>query len=479
MARASTATERDLLRTPVIGALLRRRRLWQVALLVLSALLVLHGLLGPQLAPKNLSTLLVWVHYRGMLLVALLLLGNLMCLACPMMLVRDGARKLVRPFLSWPRALRGKRVGIAALVAVLFCYELFDWWGSPWATAWLILGYFAAAVLVDVVFRGASFCKSVCPIGQFNFVASALSPFEVRARDTAVCDGCRGHECITGTSPAPASTPQIAGRGCELGLFVPEKVGNMDCTLCLDCVRACPEDNVVLASQLPGAELFEARSSAGVGRRGERGDLALLALVFTFGALLNAFGMVSPVYALQRSIAEALGTSSEAAVLGILFVALLVVEPVLLLGAAAALCRRALPERRSLVDVVVRFAHGLVPLGVGVWAAHYGFHFLTGLWTFVPVAQKTVAELGVALLGEPKWGVGGLSESIVQPIELGLLLLGTAGSMLVCWRIAQREAPARPLAAFAPWGTLVVLLLVAAIWLLAQPMEMRGTFLGG
>ncbi|GJM21273.1 MAG: hypothetical protein DHS20C15_11880 [Planctomycetota bacterium] len=477
MSSVASAPEPDLLRTPVIGALLLRRRLWQVPLLLLALALVAHGLFGPQLAPKNLSTLLVWVHYRGLLLVALLCVGNLLCMACPFMLVRDAARRIARPLRAWPRALRGKWVGIALLVAVLFCYELFDWWASPWATAWLILGYFAAAVSVDVLFSGAPFCKSVCPIGQFNFVASALSPLELRPRDTQVCDSCQGHECLTGA--APVAPQQPAARGCELGLFLPEKSGNMDCTLCLDCVRACPEDNVMLSTRLPGAELFEDRSGSGVGRRSERGDLALLAIVFTFGALLNAFGMVSPVYAVQRAIAEQLGTTSEFAVLSILFVALLVVEPVLLLAGAAAWSRRALPERLPLVKVVMRFAQGLVPLGVGVWAAHYGFHLLTGLWTFVPVAQKALADLGFALLGQPHWGVGGLREAVVQPIELGLLLLGAAGSMLVCWRLAQHEAPRRALAAFAPWGALVVLLLGAAIWLLAQPMEMRGTFLGG
>ena len=44
-----------------------------------------------------------------------------------------------------------------------------------------------------------------------------------------------------------------------LGLFLPAKVGNLDCTLCLDCVQACPHDNVALASRLPGLELADAR----------------------------------------------------------------------------------------------------------------------------------------------------------------------------------------------------------------------------
>ncbi len=461
---------RDLLAVPLLGALLLRRRTWQIAMLVASALLVWHGLVGPQLAPKNLATLAVWVHYRGLLILALLVAGNLFCLACPFMLPRDLARKLRRPTRRWPRLLRGKAVGIVALVSVLYAYELFDLWASPWATALLILGYFAGATLVDAVFEGATFCKSICPIGQFNFVASALSPLEVRSREASVCATCSGHECLTGAADGGA-------RGCELGLFVPDKAGNMDCTFCLDCARACPHDNVALATRLPGEELLDDASGSGVGRRSQRPDLAVLGIVFTFAALLNAFGMVSPVYALQRGIAEVLGTTSDAAVLGVLFAACLVVEPVMLLGAAAALSRGALTGRPGLTATVVRFAHGLVPLGVGIWAAHYGFHFLTGLWTIVPVTQKAVADAGLPFLGQPRWGVGGLGENVVQPIEMGLLLLGALGSLAVLWSIARREAPLRPRRAFAPWAALTMLLLAAAVWLLAQPMEMRGTFL--
>jgi hypothetical protein len=122
-------------------------------------------------------------------------------------------------------------------------------------------------------------------------------------------------------------------------------------------------------------------------------------------------------------------------------------------------------------------AWSLVPLGVGIWTAHYMFHFLTGLWTFVPVAQNAVAELGRPLLGQPNWGRGGLHESLVQPIELGFLCLGLVGSLAVGARLARRDLGARSLAGSVPWVVLHLALFGAAVWLLRQPMEMRGTFL--
>src|SRR5205814_1416531 len=124
-------------------------------------------------------------------------------------------------------------------------------------------------------------------------------------------------------------------RGCELALFQPMKVGNMDCTFCLDCVHACPHDNVGLIARVPGSELWAETPRSGLGRLLERKDMAALVLVFTFGALLNAFGMVSPVYALQAWLSRVMGTTDRAPILAILFTAGLVVEPAILLGLAA------------------------------------------------------------------------------------------------------------------------------------------------
>jgi polyferredoxin len=466
-------SETDLLRWPVVGRFLRwrhARTAMQIPLFALAVVMIVHGFLGPQLAPKNLATLLTWVHYRGVLVLALLVAGNLFCMACPFMLPREIARRFLKPVRRWPRRLRSKWLSLALFVLVLFAYELFDLWGSPWWTASLILTYFAAALVVDGVFEKASFCKWVCPIGQFNFVASTLSPLEIQVSDPDVCARCTTLDCIRGNDHE---------RGCELDLFLPRKTGNMDCTLCLDCVHACPHGNVALSTRLPGSELWSDRPRSGIGFFSKRKDLAALALVFTFGALLNAFGMVSPVYAVQEWLAQRMGTTHEAPVLGVLFLLLLVVEPVLLMGLAAWLTRRAAGDRQPLLPIATRFSYSLVPLGFGIWLAHYSFHLLTGLWTFVPVTQSTLADLGLPFLGSPAWGLTGLSPGLVKPLEMGFLGLGLLGSFLVAFRIAEREVPARAVRAFLPWAGLSFLLWSAAMWLLSQPMEMRGTFLGG
>ena len=485
----------DLLRVPLVGRFLRwrwSRTALQIPVLLLSLVMIGHAFWGPQLAPKNLAALLTWVHFRGLVVLVILVAGNLFCMACPFMLPRELARRLFRPTLLWPRALRNKWLAIGLFVGVLFVYELYDLWSNPWWTGMLIVGYFAAALVVDTLFRGASFCKYVCPVGQFNFLSSTLSPLEVAVRDHDTCVKCETRDCIRGVRGTAGSSGSSNGskddagqlpiiqRGCELALFQPRKVGNLDCTFCLDCVYACPHDNVGILARLPAEELSVDTTRSGIGRIDRRFDFTVLAVIFTFGALLNAFAMISPVYALEQWMADVSGLRVEWPILATIFTVTLVLEPALLMGGAALLTRRLAGVRDSMLGVVNRFARSLLPVGFGVWLAHYGFHFFTGFLTVIPLTQNAALQLfGTPILGEPQWQFGGLPESIVFPMELGFMGLGLIGSWMVAWSIAKNLAPRRAAAAALPWAALHLMLFAAAVWIMTQPMDMRGTFLGG
>ena len=471
----------DVLRLPIVGPMVRWRffrRALQAVLLAVTVGVVVHGLFGPQIAPRNLSTVSTSIHWRGLLVIGLVAIGNIFCTACPMMLVRDGARRLVSPCFSWPRTLRRKWLGLTLLVVVLFSYELFDIWDRPAATAAIVLGYFALALLIDLLFKGASFCKYVCPIGQFNFIASTVAPAEIAPRDAQVCRECRTYDCIKGQRSLTEPL-RVIRRGCELGLFVPAKTGNLDCTLCLDCVQACPHDNVALVTRVPGAELLETRRRSGIGRLTHRFDIAALAVIFTFAALINAFAMTRPAFVLERRLASTLHLTSEAAILALMFACALVVLPSMLLGSAAAIARLLGDSHpRDTGTAAARFALALIPFGLGVWLAHYGFHLLTGILTIVPVAQSAVIDLvGWPAWGEPAWTWMGMPPASVYPIQLGLTLLGASGSAALACAICAREYPRRAAVAAIPWLIVVALLAVLAVWIIGQPMEMRG--LGG
>jgi NAD-dependent dihydropyrimidine dehydrogenase PreA subunit len=378
---------------------------------LLAGAVIADGFVGTQVAPMNLAGVLPWIYWRALAVIALLVAGNLFCMACPFTMPRDFGRRFAPPRYRWPRALRSKWMAAGLLVTYLWAYEAFSLWDSPRATALIILGYFVAAFAIDMLFRGASFCKYVCPIGQFHFVHSLVSPFEVKVRETAVCASCQTYDCIRGND---------GQRGCELQLFQPKKLGNFDCTFCLDCVQACPQQNVALLHVLPAQSLRDDRRGSGIGKLSRRPDVAALGLILVFGAFVNAAAMTGPVMMWMHRWHARLG--SMMAVVTLFYFAGLIVVPTLVL----------LSQRRTTSYGLVL---ALIPLGFGMWLAHFSYHV-------VPVPGLELIFLG-----------GGL-----------LLTLHTG------WHIARRLA-----VSMWPTALMAAALYFFGVWIVFQPMQMRGT----
>lgn len=461
--------------SPSGGALLaflrwrHARLVFQIPLLLLAIVVIYDGLCGPQASPLNLAGVLPWIHWRGIVVLGLMAAGNLSCMACPFTVPRKMARRWLPQGYAWPRPLRSKWLAVVLVVIFLWAYEALALWDSPWWTAGIVIGYFAAAFAVDGFFREASFCKYVCPIGQFNFVQSLVSPVEIGVRDPQICTTCRTKDCIRGREEIP---------GCQLDLFQPKKSGNMDCTFCLDCVQACPHTNVGLIAHLPGSQLWHDRLRSGIGRLSGRTDIAVLVLVLVFGAFANAGGMVRPVVDWQQQIQASLGWSSRTIVTLYYGLALLVV-PALSVGAVVGLPRA--DGTLGYICSATRYVYALVPLGFGMWLAHYSFHLFTSYESIVPTTQRFAADAGFTGLGEPEWScaccapvAGWLLRAELMFLDIGFLL-----SLYTGYRMASEDRSTRgqALRTFVPWGLLITLLFLVGVWLVFQPMQMRGTMM--
>ena len=456
------APEGDLLAGP-LGRLLRHRDArfgLQLVMLVLAVLVVADGLIGPRVAPLNAAGVLPWIYWRGLVVIALLLVGNVVCMACPFTLSRALVRRLPIRRRRWPRALRNKWPAVLLLVLFLWAYEALSLWSSPFWTAWIVVGYFVASATVDAFFEGAAFCKHVCPIGQFNFVWSLVSPREVRARETSVCESCETHECVRGSEQSP---------GCEMALFQPLKSGNMDCTFCLDCVQACPHDNVTVMAVTPGLDLLRDPRRAGVGRFRDRWDTTALVLVLVFGGLVNAVAMVEPALVLEDRWSAALG-SPPWVVVAVEIALGVILAPLVSVTVSVWLTRRFGGVRGSTRAVAADFARTLVPLGLGLWAAHTAFHFLTGL----DAARPVIARLSAGAISAQCAMCSGAAPWVLH-VELVLLQLGLLGTLYAAYRVGLRRAPAgRAFWAAGPWCALALALYGVGLWTLFQPMAMRG-----
>jgi ferredoxin len=414
----------------------------------------------------NLAGVLPWNILRALGVLALLLVGNLFCMACPFTLPRELGRRFGWARFRWPPWLRVKWIGIALMVAFFFGYERFGLWNSPARTAWLLVAYVGTAFLVDTFFRGASFCKYVCPIGQFNFIGSLISPATLQVRSQSTCNTCATRDCIRGNAQQ---------RGCELELYLPEKRSNADCTLCMDCVKACPHDNIGLMPRSMTRDVLTSEPTSSLGRLSRRMDVAVAALVLVVAGFANAAAMVGPggdfLVAAGRHLPWlAAGMGSFAGVLA----------GVLLAGGVVWLASLAARGASSRREAFGRGALALVPLGMGMWAAHLLFHLVMGLPGLLPLAQQAGSDLGLRWMGMPQWSGGA---NVLQGnglLQLQLLFLdgGLLLSLYLLWRTVADRRLTRRLLAMAPLALLTMVLYACGFWLLLQPMQMRGLMMG-
>lgn len=456
----ATPPKLSKLRAAIRSRLLRRSAQW--SMLGLAALIVADGLFGEQdVSALNLAGVLPWTYWRGFVVIGLLVLGNLFCAVCPFTLSRSLAGRWLGRRLRWPSALGNKWPAVGLFVVYLWAYEVYALWDSPWWTAWIAVGYFAACFLIEGLFPRGTFCRHVCPIGQFHFLSAGVSPLEVQRLDPAVCATCRTHDCLRGNDDGP---------GCPTGLFLPTKRGSLDCTFCLDCVRACPHANAGLQSVDPGASLGASRVPAF--------DVTALILIFSFGAFANAAAMVAPVAAWEPSVRTWLGTATRAGPvtlgLGVALLAAPATAAVVCGWIGRALGRIDVPLR----VLVATLAPALVPVGFAMWLAHFGFHLAVGFETLGPAAAHAARSVGLATLHEPSLPSAGMGlvSGATTGLEIAVLGAGLVVSIAVAWRLSLGLVP-RPLRALgvaAPWAALAAALYGVGVWIALQPMQMRG-----
>ena len=107
-----------------------------------------------------------------------------------------------------------------------------------------------------------------------------------------------------------------------------------------------------------------------------------------------------------------------------------------------------------------------------MWLAHFGFHLFTGSHTFLPVLQRVFG------MTNPNWAVESWNFPQLLDLEFLALDAGLLVTLYACWRIARGMSQSDSQAVWAgtPWAVVAICLFSAGVWIIFQPMEMRGMF---
>lgn len=258
---------KNILDIPVLGPIVRSTWTWRLLRLNMLALLLVmiafgwyqHAIPGVKvrdpLMYSNFTTFNLWVLWMMGMVVVAMIFGRSWCTVCPVgwlngVLSRFGLR---RELPAWLNNFVPVTLVLVMLQLLVYFFSIHRY---PDYTAIFLTWMLILALAVGLVFRRRSFCLLLCPAGAVFSLYARLAPWQLRVTDKAVCAGCSAKPCIS-TQPSWRQAAlgglrlswKTRPEGCPVGLVPAEVNDSSACTLCLNCVQTCCNDNVSLGSR--------------------------------------------------------------------------------------------------------------------------------------------------------------------------------------------------------------------------------------
>ncbi len=445
---------RNLMEHRWVARLMRSR--WypgvlQVPVAAVFGLVAYQLLVGPDAAHDNPGTALMWVLWWPLIPIVFVLLGRFWCAVCPFGWLSDAVQRLVGANRPVPAFL--KRYGIwiidASFLAITWADHVFGIVESPWGSGILLLILTTAVVVSGAFFQRRTFCRYLCFLGGLSGNYARTGMVELRA-DSEICRTCTARAaCFNGTDTVA---------GCPMFEFPRTLDSNANCTLCANCIKACPNDAIQIRVRKPTSELWFIRNP-----KIEESFLAMAIMGIVLIQNLTMLGIWNDFLAF---IADTTGVSNYAVVFTVAF-AVAVAAPVGLLAGASLVASRAnLEDTRG---NFARFGYALIPLDVAGHIAHNLFHLLAEgkavVFTVGGLVGAGSHEGSTALVGN----------GTIRVLQYLVLAAGLAASLYTARRITSRRyrTGVRRTSTLRPYVAVVLVLAALNVWMFALPMVHR------
>lgn len=430
-------------------------------------IVVLSAAVGVEHPSVNFGMVFTWVVWWSALLVSFVLFGRAWCLLCPVGAVGDWLQRLSFWWRSprsaglswaWPRRLRSLWLPTSLFVAFVFLDNGYGMSNSPRMTAGLVVVLTLGAAWVALLFERRAFCRYLCPLTAFIGLLSLASMFELRRRDPGACGAaCPTKDCYRGNERR---------YGCPMGEFPGGGMeSNLHCSLCMECVKSCPRDNLVLRLRPPGLDLWamsRPRLDGAVGASVIVGlaTVVPLLMILLLPATRSLFSLVLPAGVPPNdpprlaAVAVLLGMGVGVS-LGLVF--------------AFSLLARLAAGRATTRALFSRCAYTLIPLGLSRFLADVLDHALRTWGALGDVTRALMLDFPLNRVVPGQVSVVHLLGPVaVYAIQAVLLAGGLFWSLYAMRRVclglfADRDAA---LAALVPMAGLGLLLTWVSLWTL-------------
>jgi len=461
----------DLLRLPLIKRMMKHRA-FQFALQLPNALIfllvIVAGIWGTTLGDKNFATVVTWLVWWAVIIFTFLFLSRTWCMVCPLVSIAEWIQRgrlwkvgnrLFTLNRKWPRRLRNFWVPTVFFIILTWMFLNIGLAENPLYTALVsIILFIAPAIVISMVFQRRTFCRYVCPIGGVIGAYSMTAPLEIRNRSDAVCRSCKEKACYRGNEK---------GYGCPMFMMPQTMETNTYCTMCTECIKTCPNDNIALNVRPFMSDLWKTRK-LGI-------DVAMIVVIMLGITVFQTLSMLEPWTDMSDAMIDATGLS-EHVVLTLSYLALGVLAPILIFAGWSLITKYLGGRKVRFRNVFIGFSFAFLPIALSSHMAHNLVHFLEeGPPAAVPVISD---PLGWG------WNLFGTANLLLDPLltadplhilQMSLITIGYVGAVYAGWRVA-RETFGNNLKAVAGLAPMLVLMVVFAglnLYLLNLPMSMR------
>lgn len=442
---------------------------------------IVVGLIGSQEAGRNIAPVLVWNVWWIGLIFLVMFAGNLWCFMCPWTAIPDwvmrrslSAVRKVRSFgLKYPRFRLWMWPAIVLFAFVTWLELAYDAANRPWLTSLLAIFMVVLAWLCLVLFDRKAMCRYVCFVGRVSGQYATMGMLELRRRDNEICRSCTTSDCFHGR-------PGV-GYPCPTGEYMGAMNDNQYCTLCTECVKSCPHDNIALNLRSSGADLLYPHRT--------KIDEAYMAILVFIVSAFHGAAMIPLWKEWETNLRgwlvdhDLLGTGelfagSDGGVLTftLMMLACLIAPGLLYWLLCASMWAASGRREQSIRKLFVRFAYTLLPIALFYHLAHNATHVF---WEWSKLRRLISDPLGWGTdwFGTARAPLTSLwTPETIWYLQVALVVIGHVYGIIVAQREAFRVYDGDRKASFRVHLVMMagmVAMSMLSLWLLAQPMYMR------
>lgn len=426
--------------------------IFQIPVLIIFGFIFFYLFFGSYYFSENPGSIFSWILWWPLLPLSFILIGRIWCAMCPFAWVSDFFQKYFGRFKRPPVFLVMHSLILIDLIFIFITWfdRVFGMTDRPFISGLVFLALFIAAAIFGILYERRALCRYVCFLGNVAGNYSMVSPLELTYKDKKVCDNCKTKDCFFGNKKA---------KGCPYYQVIPSKDTNRYCTLCANCVKTCPYDNIKLSLRPFGADFWR--------RKFVSFEESFFAKMLVGIVIIQNIGMLALWMNLSNFVSRITGFTDERVLFTIVYFFVISI-PLTIMFFSSFISSRF--SKETILQNFARFGYAFIAVDLAGHLGHNLLHFLgEGKTILMAAAGLFSGEVRQIIF---QWF---LNYGTVRFLQYFIIALGAYATFVLAYKIARKTAEnfSTALKTALPHIIFLLLIFLFNLYIFSQPMVHR------